>query len=64
MAEMREIIRPSETDARMGWPPGRTASLIRQRQIPFYVVPDGSHFIDIEELRTFLGTQRESAGVR
>ncbi len=37
-----DLLRPSEVDARMTWPPGRAEQLARQTRIPHYLLPDGS----------------------
>lgn len=37
-----DLLYPDEIDARLNWPPGRTARLARRRKLPHYRLPDGS----------------------
>ena len=37
-----DFLFPDDIDARLNWPPGRTARLVRRHLLPHYVLPDGS----------------------
>jgi hypothetical protein len=45
-----DLLRPEDVDLRLNWPPGRTAKLIRQRSIPYYILPDGAFRLSWDEI--------------
>jgi hypothetical protein len=48
------LLYPEEIDNRLNWPLGTAARLARRRQLPHYLLPDGSIRLCWEEVQPFV----------
>lgn len=54
-----DLCYPEQIDQRLNWPVGTTVRLARRRQLPHYVLPDGSirlRWVEVEPLVRFVPT--------
>ncbi len=45
-----DLVYPEEIDHRLNWPLGTSARLARRKQLPYYLLPDGSIRLRWEEV--------------
>jgi hypothetical protein len=48
------FVSPEDVDRRMGWRPGKSERLARQRRLPYILMPDGSIRFDWAELEALI----------
>jgi hypothetical protein len=48
------LLYPEDIDNRLNWPLGTAARLARRRQLPYYLLPDGSIRLCWEEVQPFV----------
>jgi hypothetical protein len=52
---------PEDVDRRLGWKPGTSERLSRQRRLPYVLLPDGSIRFDWDEVEPLIVRVRASA---